>query len=177
MEQNVNDFRQLSTGSGDCGETGLADGRRVSKTSPVIALLGELDELNAVCGMLREAVAEASVRNRLRRMQLLLMKLSAACAGSPEGWSAAEGVAAVEQELSALFEAGARLPDSFPVPGDRPGSGLYHLARTVCRRAERAAWPVQDLIPSDCPQFLNRLSDWLFLLDCPLEPVQPDLFL
>lgn len=175
-EENNRSIRRLASGSGDDGTTVLADGSRIAKSDPVVELLGELDELNAVCGVLRECTAEQTVRRTIRRFQQLLVLLSSACAGSSDGWHKVAAVAEVEEQLAVLFKQGAVLPDQFLLPGDRAGSGRLHWARTVCRRCERHAWLAADSVPEQGAVFLNRLSDWFFLADCPGEPQQPGLF-
>ena len=169
---------QVVTRGGDAGETGLADGRRVPKTHPRVGALGAVDELNAAVGFAR-VVAGDSAAEHLGRVQQDLFDLGADLAvpvveSSPE--PAGEGerpplriTAGQVERLDGLAE---RLADgqepltSFVLPGGGEAAARLHLARTVCRRAERAAWALHEREPlnPEATRYLNRLSDLLFLL-------------
>jgi cob(I)alamin adenosyltransferase len=184
---------KIYTRSGDEGETGLFGGQRVKKHHPRVEAYGAVDELNAVLGMAVAAIeAHASapstaddVRHGLfsegdidplaaaiRRVQNRLFDLGADLATPPEGatgdWLSRVDPAwtrALETEIDG-FEAELDPLSTFILPGGTASSASLHLARTVCRRAERRAVEARDtgeVITKEAITFLNRLSDWLFV--------------
>jgi cob(I)alamin adenosyltransferase len=160
---------RIYTRGGDTGETSLGDGSRVSKLDPRIVALGAVDELNAQLGVVLADGCRDELRETLVRVQNELFDLGAdVCV--PAG---TEGRLRVEQaSVDALEVACDRFNDalsdlrSFVLPGgSRVAAGL-HVARAVCRRAERdvlAAAASGDVGPL-CAVYLNRLSDLLFIL-------------
>ncbi|MCW5594527.1 MAG: cob(I)yrinic acid a,c-diamide adenosyltransferase [Rhodocyclaceae bacterium] len=156
---------KIYTRTGDAGTTGLADGSRVAKDSPRIAALGDLDELNSVIGLLlTEEVAE-DLRTLLVGIQHDLFDLGGEMAipGSAllDGKSVDELERAIDRynaELGPLKE--------FILPGGTRAAALAHLARAVCRRAERrlVAVAAQEAISEAGRKYVNRLSDLLFVL-------------
>ncbi len=156
---------RIATRTGDDGTTGLGDGSRVGKDSARIAALGEVDELNSVLGLLLTEPLSPDVADALRGIQHDLFDLGGElCIPGFENVK----VAQVER-LDALLERyNATLPrlEEFILPGGSRAAAIAHLARTVCRRAERAivalghAEPVRD----ECRQYGNRLSDMMFVL-------------
>ena len=168
---------QVVTRGGDGGRTGLADGRRVAKNDPRIEALGAVDELNAAVGFARVAV-DGAASERLGRVQQDLFDLGADLAvpgdGSEERTAKNDArpplriTAGQVAWLDGLAEdlADAQEPlTSFVLPGGGEASARLHLARTVCRRAERAAWALHAAEPlnPEATRYLNRLSDLLFL--------------
>jgi cob(I)alamin adenosyltransferase len=163
---------RIYTKSGDHGETGLGDGKtRVPKDHPRVTAYGEVDELNALLGLL---VLEATdERDLLRRIQNDLFDVGAdLCLPQPAGEEPgkvlrvrAEQATRLEHEIDRL---NARLQPltSFVLPGGSRASAWCHLARTVCRRAEREVVGLARLeaINSQVVIYLNRLSDLLFVL-------------
>lgn len=169
---------RIYTRTGDEGETGLFGGGRVSKAHDRIAAYGETDELNSVLGWCAAAAEGApgivaGLKANLKREQALLFTAGSWLATPPEAAQArkhlpawpADAAAVLEREIDAWDEA---LPPlkSFILPGGSELAARLHLARTVCRRAERA---VCDLAADDdhgvdprILAWLNRLSDWLF---------------
>jgi cob(I)alamin adenosyltransferase len=164
----------ISTGAGDDGSTGLTGAfPRLSKDHPLIECLGALDELNAFIGDARCTAAQERTGTILEAVQRDLSVIAGALAGSGAALPGPERLDAWTGELEA------ELPyEGFVLPGANPPSAKLHIARTVCRRAERrlaalirpgaengsadtAASPVPaaKLIP-----YMNRLSDLLFLL-------------
>lgn len=157
---------RIVTRGGDAGETSLGDGSRVSKLEPLLAAIGSVDELNAQLGVVLSLAPDA----RLARVQNELFDLGADLSVP---FDAADGrlrveaasVASLEQTLGA---ANRELPElrSFVLPGGSEAAARLHVARAVCRRAERdvlaaaAAGPVNPLVAV----YLNRLSDLLFVL-------------
>lgn len=161
----------IVTRTGDKGQTGLFGGQRVSKASPRLHAYGTVDELNAVLGMaLSNATISETLHIQLLRTQNVLFRLGADLATPRENNAAKvprieqEHVDELEQWINALETA---LPGMtvFILPGGTAISSILHLARTVCRRAERHTVELAqtDDIGTDTVKYLNRLSDYLFL--------------
>lgn len=164
---------RIYTRSGDNGETGLGDGTRVPKNDPRVCAYGEVDELNAVLGLVLASVPECIETELLESIQHDLFDVGAdLCV--PWSVSEQEGqrlrvtahqVARLEAAID-RFNATLEPLHSFVLPGGSLASAWLHLARTVCRRAERAVVTLQQQAPIN-PQvliYLNRLSDLLFVL-------------
>jgi cob(I)alamin adenosyltransferase len=164
---------KLYTRGGDEGMTGLFGGARVSKANPRLDAYGTLDELNAVVGVLALHLGEPGAAARLPMVQSDLFVLGAVLA-TPAGdrdrlegrmtrttWSVPDMEADIDR-LSALAEP----MRAFVLPGGAPGSAHAHLARTVCRRAEREVvhLAASESLPPWVVIYLNRLSDWFFAL-------------
>jgi len=167
---------KIYTRKGDHGETGLSGGRRVGKDDPRVQTYGTFDELQAQLGLARAFVRRPDLDAMIFAVQ---QDLSAACAqlaSDPEDFPRLKrklgdgDIARMEQQIDDLI-AVYGLPDGFVVPGRGPDSAATHVARTVCRRAERLV----VLLNRDLPVFdnlcayLNRLSDLLFALAWALE--------
>jgi cob(I)alamin adenosyltransferase len=164
---------RIYTKTGDRGETALGDGTRVPKDHPRVTAYGSVDELNAVLGMLVVADPAQPEVELLRGIQNDLFDVGAdLCV--PAGTDEAAGSRLrVRPEQSARLEAAIdRLNErlqplkSFVLPGGRPLAAWCHLARTVCRRAERDVVTLANAEPVN-PEvivYLNRLSDLLFVL-------------
>lgn len=165
---------KVYTRSGDEGRTGLFGGQRVAKHHPRVEAYGTVDELNAVLGLAIEALpAEAAdLQHQLRAIQSRLFDLGADLAAPDDGRAGAwvrRAEAAWSTQLEAQIdsmEEGLVPLTGFILPGGSPAAAWLHLARTVCRRAERRAVEAQtageDLNPAALV-YLNRLSDWLFV--------------
>ena len=156
----------IYTKTGDAGETGLYTGERVRKSSLRVAVYGTVDELDSVLGLARAFVAKAEVRERVLALQKKLPALMADLASrAQEAMIAEADVAAIEQ---AMDELEGRLPPltSFLVPGDTQGGAALDHARTVTRRAERLFCRLseEEEVPDTDRRYLNRLSDYCFLL-------------
>ncbi len=159
---------KIYTKTGDDGSTGLLGGDRVSKDDLVIHTLGDLDELNATIGL---AVAHGAVLSeRLLEIQSRLFDLGAEVASLSEDKrfvmeSAADEILKLEQEIDAADE---ELPVlmNFVLPGGTLPASTLHIARAVCRRAERSMVAVAEdsSLRPEGVQFLNRLADWLFTM-------------
>ena len=156
---------KIVTRTGDAGTTGLADGSRVSKDSLRIVAVGEVDELNSLLGVVLCEELPQPVRQLLVDIQHDLFDLGGELAVPGAAFLApaqpARLEAAVERyngELKPLAE--------FILPGGSRPAALAHLARTVCRRAERAvvALGAAEPVSDTARQYLNRLSDLLFVL-------------
>lgn len=166
---------RIYTRTGDDGETGLFGGGRVPKCHARIAAYGDVDELNSAFGWCSAASsALAGLDGRLAREQALLFTIGSWLATPPEAGESArrhlpawpDGAPAVlEREIDA-WDAQLTPLTTFILPGGTELAARLHLARTICRRAERAvvalaADPEQQVDPRAIV-YLNRLSDWLF---------------
>ena len=156
---------KIYTRTGDTGETGLGDGSRVPKDSRRVDALGEVDELNSVIGLLLAEKLPADVCAALRSIQNDLFDLGGeVCIPGHSSMSESQVV-----RLEALLDEYNRdLPalKEFILPGGTRAASLAHLARTVCRRAERALVSLSRAEPvgTTVRKYLNRLSDLLFVL-------------
>jgi len=161
---------KIYTRTGDAGETGLIGGARVRKDDPRIAAVGDVDELNAALGLSRTLLdqprAAAALARELGAIQAVLFELGAELA-DPARRSASRVRAADTKTLEASIDRmTARLPalTHFILPGGSKAGAALHLARAVCRRAERAVVALSRHagVNRESLLYLNRLSDWLF---------------
>ena len=179
---------KLYTKTGDDGTTGLFGGGRVSKTSTRVVAYGTVDETNAFLGAARATSLPPVIDAVLASVQVDLFTIGAelACVPGRESKLAMTllGPADIERLEQAIDAADAACPPlrSFVLPGGSPQAAALHVARTVCRRAERAVLAIDDAAPrGDLVVYLNRLSDLLFalarqanaLLDVPDVPWNP----
>ena len=156
---------KIYTRTGDAGDTGLGDGTRVPKDSPRVHALGEIDELKSALGLLLAEELPAGIRAALADIQHDLFDLGGeVCIPG----HASMGDAQVARLEALLDELNKDLPPlkEFILPGGTPPASLAHLARTVCRRAERALVSLSRAEPvgTAARKYLNRLSDLLFVL-------------
>jgi cob(I)alamin adenosyltransferase len=161
-------LNRIYTRTGDDGTTGLADGSRAPKDDLRIAAYGTVDELNAVVGMARQELAGEEPDPLLARIQNELFDLGAdlATPGAEGGLRITpDQVRALEAAIDGANERLQPL-ESFVLPGGSALSARLHLARTVCRRAERALVSLarRDPINLHGLHYLNRLSDLFFVL-------------
>jgi cob(I)alamin adenosyltransferase len=157
---------RIYTRHGDRGETHLGDMSRVPKTHPRIEAYGAVDELNAQLGVaLVTAGLPDAYAGWLRRIQNDLFDLGADLAVPPGGDRLRVSATQVTWLEERCDEVNATLQPlrSFLLPGGVPAAAQLHVCRTVCRRAERRALDVEDVTP-EAIQYLNRLSDLLFIL-------------
>lgn len=156
---------KIYTRTGDAGTTGLADGSRMAKDAPRIEALGTVDEINSVIGLLLCEDLPTEVRACLTGVQHDLFDLGGEL--SVPG-HAIMSVAHSKRLENALDAFNAKLPAlrEFILPGGSRAASLAHVARTVCRRAERTLVALSKSDPLAPPllQYLNRLSDLLFVL-------------
>lgn len=160
---------KIYTKTGDQGETGLFGGPRVSKNHARIEAFGTVDELNSHLGVIRTLPASGPFDADLRRIQSELFDLGAELA-TPE--SKAERITPSHvTRLEGLIdhhEATLEPLACFILPTGTPLAAAFHVARTVCRRAERRvvtlANQVDTMIPANAIEYLNRLGDLLFVL-------------
>jgi len=163
---------KIYTRTGDDGTTGLFGGGRVPKSHPRIAAYGTVDELNSWLGLVRAHLLpeENELDALLQRLQGMLFDTGADLATPLDSRARtvrieSRHVAAIEQEIDRLE---AQLPPlkTFILPGGAPAAAMLHVARTVCRRAERHVVEAmqQEALNPEVLRFLNRLSDLLFVL-------------
>ncbi|GAB3167188.1 cob(I)yrinic acid a,c-diamide adenosyltransferase [Telluribacter humicola] len=162
---------KIYTKTGDQGTTSLVGGTRLSKAHVRIEAYGTVDELNAYIGMLRDQPVNEARRDLLKEVQDRLFTIGSHLASEPDQTRKRlpdlheEDIQLLEREMDALD---AQLPPlwAFVLPGGHPSVSFGHVARTVCRRAERMVInlheqePVEDIVI----RYLNRLSDYLFML-------------
>ncbi len=164
---------RIYTKSGDGGDTGLGDGTRVPKDHPRVIAFGEVDEVNAVLGLLVAACPEFSELPLVRSIQNDLFDVGGdLCIPITEGEKPDSSLRITVGQVERLEKAIDRLNEplsplrSFILPGGSLAAGWLHLARTVCRRAERAVVTLAKLesINSQAAIYLNRLSDLFFVM-------------
>lgn len=164
---------KIYTRTGDAGDTALFGGGRVSKDHHRVSAYGTVDELNASVGVAVVAVVDREIRERLLRIQHDLFALGSLLATMPpqEDRSRPKGLPELPLGRVAEMEAWMDAAEvelaplrSFILPGGSAGAAALHLARTVCRRAERAVVHLATLEPVEegIVVYLNRLSDLLF---------------
>jgi cob(I)alamin adenosyltransferase len=161
----------IATKRGDGGETGLAGGIRVSKSSLRVETYGTVDELNSALGLARSMCDDADLRERTKRIQRELFRIGSALATPPASskppvpvlLETVEELTAQVHELEAIEG----LLSDWSLPGETAAGAAYDLARTVCRRAERCVVRLVEsgeAVEPNILAYLNRLSDllWLF---------------
>jgi cob(I)alamin adenosyltransferase len=163
---------KIYTRTGDRGETGLFDGTRVSKSDPRVDAYGEVDEANAWLGIVRAAGLDAELAQMLETIQRDLFAVGARLADPAQRIAERvtkaavrpDAIAQLEQWIDALE---AQLPPlrRFILAGGSPAGAALHVARTVCRRAERRVVSLgEDAVEPEIVAYLNRLSDLLFVM-------------
>lgn len=169
---------KIYTKTGDKGSTSLFGGTRVPKHHARIDAYGTVDELNSWMGLIRDQEMEDSLKKQLIKIQNDLFTIGAILATDPEKATlksgkqrlnipgvTAEDIALLEKEIDVM---NAELPPMthFILPGGHPTVSFCHIARTVCRRAERLATYLFENEPFDekVLAYINRLSDYLFVL-------------
>lgn len=171
-------INRVYTRIGDAGTTRLAGGQEVAKPSPRVEAYGTVDELNATLGLVAEEIRRShdaddvaqQLLRRVRRIQNELFDVGGELATLPadrhpqQAIVTGEDVARLEREIDELND-GLPTLRSFVLPGGGMVSAYMHLARTVCRRAERRLVELHGEEPQrgEVLQYLNRLSDWLFV--------------
>jgi cob(I)alamin adenosyltransferase len=161
----------ISTTRGDNGQTGLAGGIRVSKADLRVEAYGTVDELNTVLGFARSICTNTQIATWTETIQRTLFRLGSALATPPE--SKKQPPVIIPEDVAMLaglvhqIEATEGILSDWSLPGAHPQSAAYEVARTVCRRAERASVRFVEnggVVKPEILAFLNRLSDviWLF---------------
>ncbi len=170
-------INRVYTRTGDSGQTGLVGGKRVSKTEKRVVAYGDIDELNSVIGLVKETLAgkTADLKELLEFIQQELFDLGSELATPPSAHYE-QMLKVSDLQVQRLERAcdiyGAELPElnSFILPGGSEVAALFHLARTVCRRAERAIIELskdgdaESKVSRELLSYINRLSDLLFVL-------------
>lgn len=156
---------KVYTKTGDKGETSLFSGGRVAKDHPRIEAYGTIDELNSVLGLLLTTPLPDSIADRLRAIQSSLFAIGSVLAdaqGKLDQDASAWATEPIESWIDAMDSELDQLR-AFILPGGSQGAALAHLARTVCRRAERRVLAVEGIAPG-IVAYLNRLSDAFFVV-------------
>ena len=152
---------KIYTKTGDKGETGLFGGERVRKDDPRIEACGDVDELDAMIGLVRSTKVFPEIDSRLEKVQNDLFVIGASLAGKgivvPDPAFLEEAIDEMEAELPPL--------KNFIIPGGGGSGARLHLARTFCRRAERRIVSLagQAQVDHEIIVYMNRLSDFLFV--------------
>jgi cob(I)alamin adenosyltransferase len=161
-----NRLTKIYTRTGDDGSTGLGDGARVAKESPRVEAYGTVDEANSAIGVLLAVPSlPAAIKNCLIGVQHDLFDLGGELCIPGHRLVTAAYVDRLETTLDGFNEGLPPLKE-FILPGGGPAAAACHVARAVCRRAERRVWSlarVEEVAP-DALKYLNRLSDLLFVL-------------
>jgi cob(I)alamin adenosyltransferase len=166
----------ISTKRGDTGQTGLAGGIRVSKSSLRVEAYGTIDELNSALGLARSMCDDQELRERTKLIQRELFKIGSGLATPPESRKPQVPVTAemVESLTSQVHEIEAieGLLSDWSLPGEHPVAAAYDLARTICRRAERNVVRLVESgeqVEPNILAYVNRLSDLLWLFGRKIE--------
>lgn len=161
----------IATKRGDCGQTSLAGGIRVSKSHQRVETYGTIDELNSALGLARALCSDESLRGWIRAIQQELFWVGSALATPMESRKpqipiTPTMVDRLTQQVHEIEQQAGILSD-WSIPGEHPASAAFDLARTICRRAEReivrlreSGEPVEEAIVA----YVNRLSDLLWLV-------------
>ena len=167
----------IATKHGDKGDTGLIGGERVSKADVRVEAYGTVDELGAAMGFARSICEDAEVRELTKSIQRELFTVAGAIA-SPAGGAESVTTYVTPEMVEALtahvtrIESTEGILSDWSLPGDHAAAAAYDVARTICRRAERAVVRLSEtgaeLNPHVVP-YLNRLSDLLWLMGRLLE--------
>jgi cob(I)alamin adenosyltransferase len=163
---------KIYTRTGDGGETALFDGTRVSKSDPRVDAYGDVDELNAMIGLARASGADAVVGERLAALQHDLFALGARLADPSVRIAGRVRKAAIGEEDVRRLESWIDATDAeleplrrFILPGGSPVAAALHVARAICRRAERRIVSLgEEAVDAALLAYVNRLSDLLFVL-------------
>ena len=160
-----NRLSKIYTRTGDNGTTGLGDGTRVAKDSARVEAMGDVDELNAVIGVLLTEPLPEAISKTLTRVQHDLFDLGGEICIPGHVMVKAERITVLEETLDQLNDDLSPLKE-FILPGGTRAAAYCHLARTVCRRAERQLIKLghEEAVTDVSLQYLNRLSDLLFVM-------------
>lgn len=168
---------KIYTKTGDSGETSLYGGTRVSKCDARVNAYGNIDELNAFIGSAKSKILDETIISQLKKIQFDLFTLGAEVATPPEKLILANGKSRLPETISTeeiqeledwIDSHQENLPalQYFILPAGGEASTALHIARTVCRRTERSMVELNsnDEIRAEIIQYLNRLSDYLFVI-------------
>ncbi len=174
MQKKMKSKIQITTKTGDSGMSGLANGQRVSKASSFFTVIGNLDELNSWLGLLVAQIGHEfpELREQLLSVQDTLFYVGAQVALSPKAKLTEEKIEQLEDwQASMEAELEPNWHTKFVLPGGTILGAYADLARTVCRRTETSlvAHAQNHPVPPALFGYLNRLSDYLYLLRCYLN--------
>jgi cob(I)alamin adenosyltransferase len=163
---------KIYTKTGDDGTTGLVGGNRVKKSNLRLDAYGTVDELNSYIGLLRSMITDTSIQHLLLEVQNKLFVIGSKLASDIKGVQLTQSLdcsgTAIENLEKAIDQYEEDLPvlQNFILPGGSQLVSYCHIARTVCRRAERRVVQLAETteIEKNIVQYLNRLSDYLFVL-------------
>lgn len=168
---------KIYTKTGDSGETALYGGTRVSKASARVDSYGNIDELNSFIGVAKAHISDENILSQLKNIQFNLFTLGSEAATPTDKLMLANGKSRLslvldEKDIEELeiwmdeMEASLQPLQYFILPGGGSGATAFHVARTVCRRAERSLVFLNESEPvrPELIKYLNRLSDYLFVL-------------
>jgi cob(I)alamin adenosyltransferase len=163
---------KIYTKTGDSGDTGLFDGTRVPKSDPRVAAYGDVDELNAWLGLVRADLSDDQLSGIIEAIQRDLFALGARLADPAKRIAQRVTKAAVTSEDISRLEAWIDLFETelpplrrFILAGGSRAGAMLHVARTICRRAERAMVSLgRDAFEPELLVYVNRLSDLLFVM-------------
>lgn len=163
---------KVYTKTGDDGTTGLVGGNRVKKYDPRLEAYGTVDELNACIGVIRSYSIPEEISDLLIQIQNKLFNIGSRLASDEKGDALTANLAIKYEDIELLEKEIDKLEESLPelrnfiLPGGELSMAQCHMARTVCRRAERRIVEFAEHSPvqSEIIKYLNRLSDFLFVL-------------
>lgn len=163
---------RVYTKTGDEGQTSLIGGVRVKKTNPRIEAYGTVDELSAQLGLLASFMKDGPDKQLIQRIQNVLFTVCSYLATDQGQTPLAPSYTLDHNEVTVLEEEIDHLNGSLPqqrsfiLPGGSHEAALAHVCRTVCRRAERRIFALAETakVDPEVPQYINRLSDYLFVL-------------
>jgi len=161
----ANRLSVIATRTGDDGTTALGDGTRINKHAPRVQAMGDVDELNSMIGLWRTEPLPEEINTLLGQVQNDLFSVGAELCLPGYAAIQTEQIARLDQALKKFNAMLAPLKE-FVLPGGTRATALAHLARTVCRRAERnvIALSEHEAVSDPVKQYLNRLSDLCFVL-------------
>ena len=154
---------KVYTRTGDDGTTGMADGSRARKNVPVMVAIGDVDELNAVIGVLRAEGLVQGIDDNLQKIQNELFELGGELSMPQYRVIQGDHVGWLEQDIDRMNTMLQPL-DEFILPAGSRAVALCHQARTVARRAERSMVSMEPVPRAELLRYINRLSDYLFVL-------------
>jgi len=174
-----NRLTRIYTRTGDDGSTGLSDGARIAKDHPRIEAIGAVDELNSAIGIVIAHALPTSLAAMLTGIQHTLFDLGGELSMPGTACVTEEPVTRLEQWLDTLNAELSPLKE-FILPGGSPAAATCHMARAICRRAERRLHTLSQRQPVNpaAVAYLNRLSDLLFVMARELNRAagQPDVY-
>lgn len=172
---------KIYTKTGDDGTTGLLGGSRVKKNDIRLEAYGTVDELNASLGFLRSLEINPDLAQFIIQIQHKLFNIGSVLASDEKGKNLTAGLVITSEDVEFLeksidkFETTLPPLTNFILPGGSPAAAYSHVCRTICRRAERRVLSFAEIagVHPEIIQYLNRLSDWLFVLSRKINAENP----